>query len=454
MACTFAAHSDGLPLASLPGLLRRFGIGVPDDLKAAGSVQGDLTYGPAEGWRGSASVQDATLEIRGVAPLRFAEASVSLGNEAAHLNPVGMQSGEEPMGTVAADYFLKDGSFSVDLASSGGPLKSFLSAFPNVSVPLLSSVRKAGWKGKLRYVDSRRTPGTWTGVGELTDAVADVPWLASPVEISTAQVRIDNDAIQMSRMVLALDGTELRGDYRYAPGIPRPHQFHFALDTADTAQLETLLRPVLRRRPNLIDMALGRPSQPDWLRGMHAEGVLQIGTLLVAGTPVERVRTRVLWDGAQIALPDWQSRLAAGSLGGRVDVDVRESSPRYAAALRLNNMEWQGGTMSANLRLHTFGNGAATLGNLEVDGAFTGKDLEIEPIGVIEQLSGEGEMSWKGEGPQFRFPQIRLASGDNTWIGSGRSQAANEVVLQLSTNGKQMNLVGSLTNPSQPWIER
>ncbi len=463
----FDVHSNALPVASLPGLLRNFGARIPDDLQLSGTMRGDVSYEESAGWKGQAAIHDAALAFRNLPALRFEEASLDLANGSARLQPVSMISGMESIGFVGGDYSLADGSFDVALSSSGGPVAGLLKTFPIESVPLLSSLQSGSWDGFLTFVQPADRAGEWSGKGLLTDATAAIPELAEPLNIDTAQVQIKGDAIQMDRIQLSSGGVSGSGEYRYVPGAPHPHLFRLSIGSANAAQMQALFLPVLRRKINLIDMALtlGRAPIPDWLRTMHADGTIQVGDFEVAGSDLKRVKSRVVWDGAQIVLSDWQSRFASAALAAKINIDLRETTPRYSANARWTGLEWQGGRVDGNFRVQTAGTGIATLSNLKIEGSFNGRDLAVEPLGLVERLTGQGQMSWNDNGAHFEFPQLRLTSGGETWTGSGNSRSASqgasrstsqspsdEVELQLSNNGRQMNLAGSLTEPAKTWV--
>ncbi len=454
---TFDLHSDALPVEPLPGLFRNFGASIPNELRLSGSMQGDLHYTAAQGWTGSGSVRDAALQIRDLPVLAFDQASIDVAGVTARLLPVKMSSGTETIGTVAGNYSFKDGSFEVDLSSTGGPFAGLLKTFPVTSVPLLSTLKSANWSGDLRFVQMASAPGQWTGSGQLTDAVVGIPALARPLEIARASVRIDGEALQLDRMLLRAGDLEATGEYQYVPLAARPHQFRAVLGAAKLADFEALLQPVLHRSSNLFDLALtfGRNAMPDWLRTLHADGSVQIGTLELSGTDLDRVRTRVQWDGPQIVLTDWQSRLGTAGVNGRMNIDVHDGAAQYAGVAKVTGMAWEGGKLNGTVRLRTGGAGSQILANLRVDGTFQGRDFAIEPLGPIDTLAGEGQMFWRGGAPVFRFQELHLVSSGETWTGSGESQGPEgNVVFQLLGKGKQRNLTGSLTNPARSWIER
>jgi hypothetical protein len=454
----FEVRSDSFPISSVPGLLHNFGARIPDGLRVSGSMQGDLHYLPAQGWTGTATILDAALDLPGTPELRFEQASFDLNGGAANVGPINIFSGTSTIGAVSARYSLDDGAFEVDLASDGGPLTVLLQQFPAAAVPLLSNLDSGNWSGDLEYAQPAQGPGRWTGVGTLAGAAVTFPAVSQPVTIAAAHVRLNGPEIQLEHMRLRARGVEAEGDYRFVPGTAHPHQFHLSTGTVDLAQLEALFRPVLEHSTNLIDLALslGRTHVPDWLRAMHAEGSIQADTLLIAGSALHRVRTRVQWDGTQALFPELQARLTEGTLTGRVALDLREAAPRYTASAKVNGLAWQNGRVGGTLHLETSGVGQDTLANLKLEGDFHASEIDGTPLGTLDRVAGTYALSWSGTAPKLRLSQLRVENSDGEiWTGSGGSQgAAGEVVLQLSNKGRQVGLAGSLTDPARNWVEQ
>jgi hypothetical protein len=454
----FEVRSDAFPIAALPGLLHNFGARIPDGLRVSGSMRGDIHYTPADGWTGAAAIQDAALDLPGTPELRFEQASFALSGGAANVGPVNILSGTSTIGAVGARYSIDNGAFEVDLTSDGGPLTALLQQFPGAGVPLLSSLAAGNWSGDLEYAQPASGPARWSGVGTLAGASATCPALSQPVAITSAHVRLDGAEIQMDHLKVRAGGMDAEGDYRYVPGAVRPHQFHLSTAAADLAQIEALFRPVLERNTNLIDLALslGRTRVPDWLHELHMEGAIQADTVGVAGSVMRRVRSRVLWDGTQVMLPDLQARLVQGTVAGRVAVDLRDAMPRYIVSAKVKGLEWRNGSVAGSLHLDTSGMGLDTLANLKLDGAFEAGDIDGTPLGTLDHVAGTYALSWSGAAPKIRLTQLRIENSDGEiWTGSGGSQGgAGEVLLQLSNKGRQVSLAGSLTEPAKNWVEQ
>ena len=163
----------------------------------------------------------------------------------------------------------------------------------------------------------------------LTDAAIAIPGLADPVQLNSAHAQIDGARVVLDRIDAQAGKLAFTGDYRYEPGVARPHRLRLRAESWDAADLEAELMPTLRRSTNLIARALGRPMVTDWLRQRNLDGTVQIDDLLLAGAHLENFRARVLWDVARVQLEGIQAHLDRAALTGKLDVNLRGSRPNY-----------------------------------------------------------------------------------------------------------------------------
>ena len=136
-----------------------------------------------------------------------------------------------------------------------------------------------------------------------------IPGLADPVQLNSAHAQIDGARVVLDRIDAQAGKLAFTGDYRYEPGVARPHRLRLRAESWDAADLEAELMPTLRRSTNLIARALGRPMVTDWLRQRNLDGTVQIDDLLLAGAHLENFRARVLWDVARVQLEGIQAQL-------------------------------------------------------------------------------------------------------------------------------------------------
>ena len=169
------------------------------------------------------------------------------------------------------------------------------------AVPWLEQVTAGQWSGELHYHrDRAEAEAGWSGRLALTDASIAMPGLADPVQLNSAHAQIDGARVVLDRIDAQAGKLAFTGDYRYEPGVARPHRLHLRAETWDAADLEAELMPTLRRSTNLIARALGRPMVTDWLRERNLDGTVQIDDLRRRRrTPGEFPRAHALGRGAR-----------------------------------------------------------------------------------------------------------------------------------------------------------
>ena len=145
-----------------------------------------------------------------------------------------------------------------------------------------------------------RYRGEWSGAISLQDA--DIPFeaFAEPLHIVSADATIDGAALTLKRVSLSIGGIDALGEYRYEADAPRPHRFRIMVPEMSGPELERVLMPTLHRG-NLLTYAFnfGRAPQPDWLRNMKADGIIQAGQIDVSGGRFANMRARVVWEGTE-----------------------------------------------------------------------------------------------------------------------------------------------------------
>lgn len=444
-----------LPVSPVPGVLKNFGSELPEGMRLDGVMDGALLYTPEGGWEGSAEVRDAAIETKDIPTVHFERATLNVANGAARVS-ADLLTGAQSVGTISADYAFADGSTIVTLASDGQALPALLSKFPMASAPLLSTVHEGNWNGELIFHQTSAAASEWSGEGVLTKAAIALPFLSQPVLIESARVRIDGALVEVENMHASAGSIRFGGSYKYDPREARPHVFRLSVPEADIADAEALLMPTLRRRTSLLDLALrfGQTPAPDWLRTMHADGWLQIELLKLAGSEIHKTRSHIQWDGTQLAFLDVQSHFGKTKVSGKATLSLLDPIPRYSASGEVSGVAWQGGLVNSKVRLETAGTGLQTLTNLKLEGNFSGVNLQLEPLGTLERASGLYEITWTDGAPRFRLNQLHLTSDEDTWTGTGTTQGDGSVLLQLTGNGKQLQLAGSLTDGSRGWVER
>jgi hypothetical protein len=449
-------RSDGLPIAPLPGLLRNFGVNLPDGLQLTGAVNGAVGFDSREGWSGSANISKISVGLPDGTPIEFQQCAFAIDGSHVAAGPVQVSEGAEAFAEATASYSIADGAFEVKLTSSNAPLGTLSQRFPGMSIPLLSQIHSGAWTGELTYSQPAGGEGAWRGEGDLTDASVALPALSQPVGIAEGHLQFEGEDLRLDHLVMSAGNIDLQGAYSYRHSDPVPHEFHLVAARADLPAIEALLHPLLNHGGSLLDRALGRPTEPPWLMDAKASGTLQIDTLDAVAAELSRVRGNVAWSGERIAITGLVMHDGPAVFSGVFNLDLKNPKPHYSGAGTWSNLEWKGGLVSGTLaQLETSGTGLETLTNLKARGELTGEDLTLEPLGAIEKLTGTYNLAWSGSALRIRFPALKLqGDGGEVWTGSGSAQGADGQVTLRPAGGRQINLAGSLTDASRDWVER
>jgi|GEM_PF-633772 len=451
---------NAFSLEPLPAVLRNLGVALPAELRASGTAEGAFGWSLPEGtprMDGALHVMNAQLITPGTQPLEIHEASVLLSGSSVRLAPAKVTNGPDDSATLAAVWDAGASTTEVELASDGMAIAPLHRNILAAKIPLLSFATAGRWKGKLRRTGDVHSgePGKWSGDLHLEDT--DIPFeaFAEPLHVASADAVLDGADLLVKKMSLAAGGMQAQGDYHYVPGAEHPHQFHLTAPKVDAAALEKLLMPTLRRG-NLLTYAFnfGRAPQPDWLREMKADGVIQTPSFVLAGVEMTRVRSRVLWDGASVELSGLQWQRGTAGFSGTGAIQLANREPVYKMEGHLAGWPWRGGMVNAEGDLVTTGTGAQLLANLKVSGKFQARRIDLSAFdlarlegasrGVWDAVTGGFEWAWAGSAPRMRFTDLALKNGTRTYEGSGETQSDGQVMLQVGDGVKKIQASGAL----------
>jgi hypothetical protein len=431
------------PVAPIMELARHMGAQFPPKLQLTGTMDGAIGYSGQGSWQGALGFHDTALAIPDSPAVRFEQAHIILGNGHARLSPALVRGGENDEARIEADYTL--GTQTLDLAISTDAMKvqSLRAQVALAAVPCLEQITAGQWSGELHY---HRAPAeaAWSGRLVLTDATIAIPGLADPVQLNSAHAQIDGVRVVLDRIDAQAGKLAFTGDYRYEPGVARPHRLRLRAESWDAADLEAELMPTLRRSTNLIARALGRPMVTDWLRQRNLDGTVQIDDFLLAGAHLENFRARVLWDVARVQVESIQAGLDRAALTAKLDVNLRGSRPNYRLTAKVKGMQWQSGKVDADSTLETFGTGMQLLTNATAEGGFSGAGIDLGTLPPLRSVAGLYSFSWWQAGPRLRLVGLNLRTEDDTYTGRGATQDDGRLVILLSNGAKEVRMSGTL----------
>jgi len=440
-----AANWNRFPVAPIMELAQHMGMQFPPKLQLSGSMDGAIGYSGQGSFQGQLAFHDAALTIPDSPPVRFEQAELVFDHGHARLAPALVKTADQDQARIEADYGLDDETLDLTISADAMKVASFRAQVALGAVPWLEQIRSGQWSGQLHYHRDPAKRG-WTGGLELSDAEIQVPGLADPLRLSSARAQIDGARVVLDRIEAQAGTVAFTGEYRYEPGVPRPHKLRLRVPEADAADLEAELMPTLRRSRNLIARALGSQLVPDWLREREVEGTLQIDDLLLAGWRLENVRARLLWDVARVQLEGIEARLDRAAITGRLEIALRGSRPSYELTAKVRGVAWQSGLLDAEGTLETFGTGTQLIANLTSEGAFTGTAVDLGTFAPLRSVSGAYSLAWPQAFPRLRLTSLNLRTEDETYTGRGATQPDGRLVILLSSGSKEMRMSGSLAN--------
>jgi hypothetical protein len=432
------------------------GLPAAELLEMEGSVDGVVGYAPGAGLRGAVSVAKAHVRMPRSEPVEFRQARVVLDGARLQLSQALFETERGEVARLEAEYLPETRRFELRLAA--GPLR--MEALRSAAGPLLGVIaspfpnefRGGQWEGLLRYTRAGDVAGEWSGEVRLSGTTVSLPAFAEPFSDLSATVRMQGDKVSLRNVLAKAGSTPIEGEYHYQPGARRPHQFVCRLAAVDAAELERLLMPVLRRRGGLLSRALGlgRAPLPAWLRDLHAQGRLEIGSLSIHGLQLEAVRGLVFWDATRLEVAGWEGHLAAAAASGRLLADLRGSEPSYEFAGAVKSVPWRAGTLNGDVLLRAAGTGPALLSGLRLEGDFAAQGLDVLDGLPLSHASGCYDFDVDRDQPRLRLRNIRAVSGNEVFTGEGETSPDGRLVVDLRAARSHLRLATRVFPSQEP----
>ena len=443
------ATLDKLPLAPLVEVARHMGVALPARLVAEGDLTGVVGYSPETGLQGRVACPEAALKTAEAAGLRLRRAEVVLERDRARLLPATVSAAANHTATLQGEF-----SFSTQVLEGSlqsGPMRiadltSLASAMLG-PVPLLEHSKQGSWQGRLNYRGRAGQPLEWDGTLELSEVRLEMPGFNERFEIQQARAMLREGGALLDRIEARVGGIEIQGQYRYLPKAARPHQVQFFIPKLDVAELERLLLSTLRRPEGLLarTMRLGRARDlPSWLAERQVEGAVEIGSLRMGELAAQKLRARLRWDGAQVEVHDLEVRFGAGSVRGKLAVDLRRAVPAYRFTAQLRGISFSGGRWDGEGSFQTEGSGAELWRNLRAQAAFSGRALHLGPEAEVSAVSGNLQLTVARGVPRLRLTDLEAEVGEETLRGQGATDDDGRLHLELSDGRRTLRATATL----------
>jgi hypothetical protein len=445
-----AVSLNRFPIPPLVDVARHMGALLAGSVQTDGSVFGVVSYSSDTGLQGAIALNGVSIAAAGSAPVRFDEAQLVLDGNRVSFAPASVSLGDRDKALLEFDYTLDtqklDLKLSTDsmsiaaLQSEGGPL-------PGLAKPsFVAQLRGGNWQGLLRYRPGADSPGQWSGAIRLEGVSLPLPGFAQPLELLSANLSFQDDALLADHIRAVFGETEIQGEYTYRPKAVRPHVISCRIAKLRASELEALLAPTLRRPQSFLARTLRfqRAPAPDWLAARRLEGAVEIGTLTLAGETFESVSLKFFWDGPVLDVPRFQARVEGGSVDGYLSADFRGPAPVYQVAARVDSVDWRGGKLEGDGSLATSGLGEDLYWNLRAEGWFHSSSPKLGENLDFRALSGAWDLRWERKQPRLQLTGLRLSAGQDTYTGQGASLDDQQLQLDFSQGEKRLRFTGSL----------
>jgi hypothetical protein len=452
--------ANGVPLAPVPEIARHMGQPLPQPLELAGDLTGVLGYSPDTGIQGTLVSDRAEIRMPNSPVIRLEAAELLFDGPRVLVSSTALRlpapGSPEDQASLRASYTWSaqalDAAISTRSMSIPEPGTSWAQLLG--AVPLVQNLREGVWQGQLSYRQQGELPGGWTGTVLVEGTRIALPGFEVPLEVDRARVLVKDGEASLDHFSGRLGTVELAGTYHYRPAAARPHQFRVSADELGAADLERLLLPALRRDEGFLARALrlGRTRVPEWLSALHADGVLEAGTLTVGRLHLARLRAHVRWDGTAVDIPEISAHWGDALVTGHLTANLRRAAPVYRLNARFQSVNWMGGPWTGRGVLQTSGTGAELLRNLRLEGAFQGRSVALAPEAEFTSFSGRCLLAMMDGLPRFRLTDLEAVAGDGSYKGKGATGEDGRIHFELTDGHKQMR-VATLA-PFHPGAER
>jgi len=239
----------------------------------------------------------------------------------------------------------------------------------------------------------------------------------------SADIRWAEEVLHLTALDWQLDDTTLSGEASIHDFAGPGARFDLAVDEIDLDRY--LPEPV--EAENGEGNGNGAPAEPveielplELLRGLDLEGEFRVDSLKVAGLRLSDIRTRLHTDNGLIRLDPTSASLYDGSYQGRLELDARQDTPRYALQAELEGIDFDPlitdltgdeslllGRGNLTLDVTTRGNTVDALtAALNGDGQFRVTDGAVRGINIAKMLR-DAQDRLRGRSPEESDEPVR-----------------------------------------------
>jgi hypothetical protein len=483
-----ALTAQDLPIQSLISFARHAKQGVPDDLIAAGRLNGNvkLRRGVSDvAWEGRGETADFELEskvtktdlVLGKVPFAVSPATDSKSATKRQIvaspletclivGPFNLALGRPAPAVVHGSASRSGYSFTV---RGDAQLQRVLQVARTVGIPVPQTAAEGLAKLDLQIAGgwSEFAAPRATGKAQLRSIRAEVRGLNAPLEIAAANLTLAADQISVQNLTTTIAGTSWEGSLT----LPRPCaapescSVHFDLhaDEIETDRLNQLINPHVRKQPwygFLSSSAAGVP----YLLTVHAVGKVTANRVVVRKLIGNRVSANVELNKGKLRVSDLHGDVLGGKHVGEWEADFTAKPPEYSGSGTLErvsldqlsasmNDDWITGSATASYRVKTSG--------LDATGLFASavSTLKLEArdglLSHIALTEGTGPLQMQRlttrlslHDGKFEVEEGKLETSAGIFQVSGTASLTRVLNLKLTREGAPgFTVTGTLTEP-------
>jgi hypothetical protein len=307
-----------------------------------------------------------------------------------------------------------------------------------------------------------------TGRVQLQSIRAELRGLNAPVEITSANLSLTPENVQVQNLTASLAGSAWHGSVLWPRHCALPDgcpvSFDLHTDEIDTGELNQLLNPRPRKQPWYRFLSTSTQTTTPFLLTLRAAGKLTVDQVTIQNLVATRVSAQVELETGRLHLSNLRGDLLGGKHVGEWTADFTVKPPEYGGTGTLQRVDlrqlaeamhdgWITGTAMANYRASASGVDAAELlssakANMRVevhDGLLPHIALieRNEPL-RIHRLVGNFVL----RDGRFEIQQGKLETAGGIYQLSGTASLTRTLDLKLVRDGAPgFNITGPLTEP-------
>jgi AsmA protein len=484
--------ANDVPIQSIAVLARRAKKDLPQDLTAAGTLDGDFSLqtsaggsllcsgkGETTGFRLRSDNTSTELALDSV-PFELLPASTSetlkqKSSSAMHapsesigsIGPFNVTLGKGHLMSVHGTVHRAGYSLSM---SGAAEIKRLLQAAQTLGVHAPPPIADGNAKLNLQLA------GSWsgfaapnvTGTAQLSSVRIETRGLNGPLQLDSANLLLSDTKVQVSKLRAEGGGAKWVG----ALSFPRrctsisacPINFDLQADSIAFDRLRSWVIPQPQKRPWYRFLAPSTPAGPPILLSLNAAGKLSAGHVLVRGITASKVSASVELQDGKLKLSGLDGDVFGGKHDGTWEADLAATPPTYSGSGTFEDISleqvaeamhdgWISGTGGATYEFASHGSTSqALLTNAALRLDFDARSGEFPHIHLAEGDAPLRAKRFTGRltlhDGSFHIEQGKLQAAAGLYLVSGTASFGQKLdLLFVRTGAHGFNITGTLSAP-------